>query len=404
MCSFRKIPFIAALLLVVTYVATAPARAGDDGKKAVPVLDPVGEKPLPKTFEVVPGKDSPWSFTIEPYAWLPGLSGNIGLGGLGPVHVDYGAGKVLSDFQWGAFLKGEVRYGKWGLLADGMFVDLETQADTPGILYNNTTITIQQGLAQLAVAYRVWEDHRGFVDIYAGARYNYYGIGLSADLNTSTISQLSTDITERVSSAIDSRVQSALGGVLNTLATAVATQVSQSLTERATRSVVGSVGYLPPAKQRELSIVLTQVRNEIGGLIQARAEAAVAAANNALTQELTNAVTSAEKKLAKALAKKLEDVLPVEEEGDRWWVDPIIGVRAQVNITRWLYLATQCDVGGFGAGSQIAWNLNGAVGVNFTRYLFGEVGYRYYYLDYNQSGVLYQVAESGLFVGGGVRF
>lgn len=391
-----SLPILACTLLAIPAMAEALPK----GQKAFSRVETGAERPV-KTFEVVPGKESPWSFTIEPYAWLPSLVGDIGVGGLPPVHIDYGSGSMLSAFQWGAFLKGEARYGKWGLLADGMFVDIESQVETPGPLYDNTTVAIQQGLAQFAVAYRVWEDQRGFVDVYAGGRYNYYGIHLSADLNTGTLSDLGLDASGRISTAIARRIQDAsIGSNLE----ALTAEVSQALTSGAIRSAVGTPPTLTPAQKRQLTAALSKVQGEVNGLIRAQAQARVAAASNTLTQGITNAVTRAEQKLAKALSKNYAAALPTDGGGDRWWVDPIIGVRAQVNLTRWLYLATQCDVGGFGAGSQIAWNLNGTIGVNFTRHLFSEVGYRYYYLDYDQCGILYQVAESGIFVGGGVRF
>ena len=85
-------------------------------------------------------------------------------------------------------------------------------------------------------------------------------------------------------------------------------------------------------------------------------------------------------------------------------MDPIIGLRGQVNLTRWLFLAAQGDVGGFGAGSQIAWNAQASIGVNLTRNIFAEVGYRYYYMNYSHAGALYNAAEAGIFSGIDVKF
>jgi len=79
-------------------------------------------------------------------------------------------------------------------------------------------------------------------------------------------------------------------------------------------------------------------------------------------------------------------------------------MRAQINITRWLFLAIQGDVGGFGAGSDIAWNAQGSLGVNITRNLFAEVGWRYFYMDYSNGGALYRAAEYGPYSGIGVKF
>ena len=137
-------------------------------------------------------------------------------------------------------------------------------------------------------------------------------------------------------------------------------------------------------------------------LAQERARLDAAEAN-----EVTKAkarVAQAEKRLSKALSQELENRLPTSRSGDQWWVDPIIGLRTQINFTRWLFLALQGDVGGFGAGSEIAWFASGSLGVNFTRNLFAEMGYRYFYMDYVKNGLTYDAAQSGLFMGVGVKF
>jgi hypothetical protein len=85
-------------------------------------------------------------------------------------------------------------------------------------------------------------------------------------------------------------------------------------------------------------------------------------------------------------------------------VDPIVGLRGQINFTRWLYLAAQGDGGGFHAGSKIAWNVQASLGVNFTRNVFGELGYRYLYTDYRNGGFLYNVGEAGVFSAIGAKF
>jgi hypothetical protein len=96
--------------------------------------------------------------------------------------------------------------------------------------------------------------------------------------------------------------------------------------------------------------------------------------------------------------------LPTSGSDDNSWIDPILGARGQINLTRWLFLAAQADVGGFGAGSQITWNTQATVGLNFTRNVFVEVGYRYMYVDYESSDFLYQVNSYGPFAGLGFKF
>ena len=138
-------------------------------------------------FEVVPGKDpNGWSFIIEPYLWGLGVDGTVGLKRF-DTHVDYNPLTVVKHLDWGIMAKGEVRKGKWGILGDGFFAQLSASGDPPGPLYNNANIKLQQGMVELALAYRIIDDRRGFVDIYAGARYNYFGIDVDASIDKAGI-------------------------------------------------------------------------------------------------------------------------------------------------------------------------------------------------------------------------
>jgi hypothetical protein len=49
------------------------------------------------------GKKSPWSFTLELYAWLPALTGDISVKGLPATHVDFSPKTLLSNLQWVCF-------------------------------------------------------------------------------------------------------------------------------------------------------------------------------------------------------------------------------------------------------------------------------------------------------------
>ena len=57
-----------------------------------------------------------------------------------------------------------------------------------------------------------------------------------------------------------------------------------------------------------------------------------------LAQARANAqarVSQAEKKLSKAIAQRIERALPTSDSGNVWWIDPILGLREQINFTRW---------------------------------------------------------------------
>jgi hypothetical protein len=53
------------------------------------------------------------------------------------------------------------------------------------------------------------------------------------------------------------------------------------------------------------------------------------------------------------------------------------------------------DVGGFGIGSEVTTQVYGALGYQITPRINAEAGYRFLYMDYNTTALIYQVAMHG---------
>lgn len=105
-----------------------------------------------------------------------------------------------------------------------------------------------------------------------------------------------------------------------------------------------------------------------------------------------------------AAAAALNRQLPTEAGGQRTWIDPVLGMRGTTRFTRQLFATAQADVGGFGAGSDIAFFTQATLGVNLTRQVSLEFGYRYMFVDYQDSGFLFRANMPGVFAGMGVTF
>ena len=406
------------LFLLASLLLTIPVgvRATEPASARHSFLDPIGDfasdtiwKPT-APFELVPGKNPDgWGFVLEPYVWAMGLTGQSGVGGLPPANLHLGSKTVLQNLDWGIFARGEIRKGRWGLLADGYYADLSGSADLNNRIFDSVSIGLQQSLVSLALAYRVIDDRRGFLDVYAGARYNFIGVQIDNRLNDTVVGQLgdriADDIVVRVTPEIDSFLRSAESAILADLDSAVSQIVSshkEDIEDRALKN--HEVRKLMRERSFRKALADGGVRRALDGYVRATLQAKAAAAEGIIDPKLQAAEASAKKKLGKAIASRIEKEIPSHVAQNEWWVDPIIGLRGQVNITRWLFLATQGDVGGFGAGSQIAWNVQATIGVNITRQLFAELGYRYMYVDYTSSDFLYKMNSYGLYSGFGVRF
>jgi len=357
-------------------------------------------------FQLVPGKDpNGWSFMIEPYVWAMGLEGQVGVAGLPPNHVGASSIEVLRHLDWGIFSKAEIRKGRWGILGDGLFAQLSASGDPAGRLYRSADVTIQQGMVSLALAYRVIDDRRGFLDVYAGARYNYLGLVAGASVDPAGIQEIGNDISDRIADRIAQKAREIITSTAGVTRSELVTGINNAFKGRRLENAAATprdVKELLP--DRALPRIYNLNSGAVSEYISAVSEAQLAAAKNALTTQLQERVAKAKKNLSEKIAHALEKELPTSASGEQSWVDPIVGLRGQINFTRWLFLGTQGDVGGFGAGSQIAWNVQASVGINFTRNIFAELGYRYMYVDYTNGGFLYQVNSFGLFSGVGVKF
>lgn len=405
-------------MTMTTLIVMAQLRAGtpiQTGKESSPqtphsFLEPIGDfvrddiwKPV-QPFQLVPGKDpNGWSFVVEPYVWAMGLTGDIGVKGLPPGHVDFSSRTILQNLDWGIFARGEVRKGRWGLLADGYYAALSGSGNLDNKIYDSVSLNLQQSLVSLALAYRIIDDRRGFLDLCAGVRYNFLGLQTDASLNTSRMNQIGADSANAIAGRIQQDIAAKISTLTATNLSKIESLVRQRAQVRLQETIVASDSDLRDlAQDGTIRHKLTQGR--VSEALERYIRAGVRAQANQDDARLRAEANAAKKKLAKAISKEIEDATPTYAAGNQWWFDPIIGLRGQINLTRWLFLAAQGDVGGFGAGSQIAWNVQATIGVNFTRNIFAEIGYRYMYVDYANGGFLYEMNSYGLYSGIGVKF
>jgi len=74
----------------------------------------------------------------------------------------------------------------------------------------------------------------------------------------------------------------------------------------------------------------------------------------------------------------------VTESGSKTWFDPILITRLTTNINdKWLF-QFRGDIGGFGAGSDLTWQLQAYAGYKFTKVFQLTAGYRLLSIDYDK--------------------
>lgn len=99
-------------------------------------------------------------------------------------------------------------------------------------------------------------------------------------------------------------------------------------------------------------------------------------------------------------------ILPAREVSTKEdWVDPIIGFKGLSPL--WeskFFVSGGLVIGGFRVGSDFMWDANINLGYQWTKLFSTTVGYRYFDVDYDNDGFLYDVAQSGLTLALSFRF
>ena len=391
----------------------------------------------PPSVAISPTVD-PWEITVTPYGWMAGLEGTTGIKGF-TVETDVPFKDILSNLDMVAMLNIEARKGRWGGWVDGLYLKMGAGADPSGPLFNSVGLSIEQVIAEAAVFYRVMEGKRGYLDVYAGARYMSVSGDLSLDVSDSGLEQVSNQISERVVndvvSAVKKETDAALASARSKIASKVTTRVREDVSaivsEKVTKveSTINDLRQIAAAYPalveviRNSSRLQTAIRNVAEARIDeklaeaqqtaanasAAAEAVRAAAQAAVDQARSRArkaVAKAEKKLASEIADALQDAIPSEISGSESWVDPFVGFRACYNFTDRLYAITKADIGGFGISSDLIWQAYGALGYHLTKSgkTTVELGYKYMAVDYTSGGFTYDVSMSGLMLNLGMKF
>lgn len=77
---------------------------------------------------------------------------------------------------------------------------------------------------------------------------------------------------------------------------------------------------------------------------------------------------------------------PVNARQSVTWVDPVVGVRARTTGTGPWSLETRADIGGFGVGSNLTWQVIATIGRRLSDLVTLGSGLRYISVDYENAG------------------
>jgi hypothetical protein len=91
-----------------------------DGATAADVYSPV----TPEAQQIV--TEEGWTFSVAPYFWAAGISGEVGQFGLPPVDVDASFSDIFDHLDFGAMAIAEARYDRYSIFGDIMYSTTST--------------------------------------------------------------------------------------------------------------------------------------------------------------------------------------------------------------------------------------------------------------------------------------
>lgn len=136
-----------------------------------------------------------WNATVSPYVWLPGISGTATIG---PRRLNAPAAvfsDVLAQLNFAMMGSAEIRHGRFGLLADLLYLDISKDVDTPADrLHVGGSGSIRALGLGFAALYRVVDTPQGMVDLGAGLRPWWIDTGLKLNPGTQPAQSASASV------------------------------------------------------------------------------------------------------------------------------------------------------------------------------------------------------------------
>lgn len=99
----------------------------------------------------------------------------------------------------------------------------------------------------------------------------------------------------------------------------------------------------------------------------------------------------------------LGGVLSGTADSNHAWIDPIVGLRYHDDLGEHWSVHARADVGGFGVGSELAWNASALLGYRFSPWCAAVLGYRALSLDFESGSgsdrLAYDLTMNGPIIG-----
>jgi len=350
----------------------------------------------------------PWQFTIAVPGWLSSFNGNIGVRGVN-ADIDVGVDQVLQHLDMIFAIRAEAQKGPFGIYGEFLYVGMSDDTQINGLI-NNVHEQVDPYMFDGGLSWRLFNRPRWSVDFTAGTHFSSVYEQLELHSNPAAIGQASEKFVTNISDDLVARLNNDISNshFLAVLKTTIETDIASEIDkhnslERHQRKPDIPIGPVGGRIKEDVAQVVQHFIQAKEAALRVRIDA-LHLRGAARRAAITRAVNAAEAQIANQLSSILDTKLGQTIARDDYWFDPYVGLRGRYNFNKTVYTAVRGEIGGFGVGADLMWQVEGVIGINLTHSIFSEIGYRALGADFRDNNFVFDVVLHGPQITTGITF
>ncbi len=351
-------------------------------------------------------QSEPWQFTIAAPGWMAGLDGTIGVRGVN-ANIDVGFDQILQHLDMIFAMRAEAQKGPFGIYGEVIYIGLSDNAQVNRLI-NNIHEVVNETLVDGALSWRLINQPRGSLDLVAGTHYTNIYEQLELHSDPVAIQQASQRFVNNIAGDLRSRLDQDISNsefleaLKSTIKADIINRIGNALDRHENRPDI-PIGPLGGRIREEIAQRVEHFIELKKAELQARIDALVERGLDRRAA-VDRVVNEAKARIANQLAVRLNKTLSQTIARDDYFFDPYVGLYGRYNFNKTYYTAVRGQIGGFGVGADLMWQVEGVIGINLTRSIFTEIGYRALGVDYEDNGLLFDAVMHGPQITTGITF
>jgi hypothetical protein len=351
-------------------------------------------------------QSEPWQFTIAAPGWMAGMDGTIGVRGVN-ADIDIGFDEILQHLDMIFAARAEARKGPFGIYGEIIYIGLSDGAQINGLI-NNIHEQVDMTLVDGALSWRLVNQPRWSLDLAAGTHFTnvYERLELHSDpvaiqqASERFVNDIAADLRDRLNQDISKG--EFIDALKDSIRSVIASRIGDRLEDHQRHPDI-PIGPLAGRIRQEIAQRVENFIQEKEAGLRARIDA-LHLRGEARRAAVQRAVNAAKARIANQLAFRLNKSLSQTLSKDDNWFDPYVGLRGRYNFNKTYYTAVRGEIGGFGVGADLMWEVEGVVGINLTRSIFTEIGYRALGGNFEENDFRFETVMHGPQITTGITF